>query len=509
MHATEITREPLFRWSVLALLFVVALGIRLVQMNDLPLDFHPTRQYRSALISRALYYESQESVEDWQRRVAFESATKEGSLEPAILERLAAYCYRLSGAERLWIPRLLSICFWLVGGLFLYRIGTVIASREAGLVATAFYLFNTFGIAASRSFQPDPMMVMVCLACLHCLVLHHAGGKAAWLAAAAVTAGLAILIKPICAFPIFGAAVALALCRYGVRAWRAREFWLFSAMALFPGTIYYARGILTAGPLGAQARVSVVPHLVLDSAFWNGWAHQILSVIGLGPLVIALCGTLLVVGRWQRSFVLGLWAGYLGVGLVFTYHVHTHNYYHLLLIPIVALGVGQAAALLLNGLAERNPRWIARPAIIGLGLLVLAVHLGRNIDDRPGVPTAELRDELATEIGDAVGHSTDTLILAPHYGKPLKYHGRLGGDVWPDSASLRANALIGGESMAATERLRTLERNGPKDFFIVTDSWELKQQQDLMELLRGYPVLLANARFMIFDLREREAAGGS
>jgi hypothetical protein len=152
---------------------------------------------------------------------------------------------------------------------------------------------------------------------------------------------------------------------------------------------------------------------------------------------------------------------------------------------------------------------LARPAIIGLSLVALTVHLGRNIDDRPGLPTAEMCNGFATEIGDAVGHSTDTLILAPHHGKPLKYHGYLGGDVWPDTASLRANALIGGDSMAATERFRALERQGRKDFFIVTDAGELEQQEDLMELLRAYPVLLARDRFMIFDLRERETPGDS
>ena len=46
------------RWPqlALALLLLASFGLRMIDLKDAPLDFHPTRQYRGALIARSLYY---------------------------------------------------------------------------------------------------------------------------------------------------------------------------------------------------------------------------------------------------------------------------------------------------------------------------------------------------------------------------------------------------------------------------------------------------------------------
>jgi hypothetical protein len=63
-------QSKLFLGIVLFILFALGLGIRLVDLTDPPLDFHPTRQIRSAIIARSLYYRSLPESEDWQRQVA-------------------------------------------------------------------------------------------------------------------------------------------------------------------------------------------------------------------------------------------------------------------------------------------------------------------------------------------------------------------------------------------------------------------------------------------------------
>ncbi len=47
------------RIIVLTFLFSIALTIRLYDLTDLPLDFHPTRQLLSAIKARALFFETQ------------------------------------------------------------------------------------------------------------------------------------------------------------------------------------------------------------------------------------------------------------------------------------------------------------------------------------------------------------------------------------------------------------------------------------------------------------------
>ena len=38
-------------------MFAVGIGLRLYDLTDPPIDFHPTRQLRGALIARGMYYE--------------------------------------------------------------------------------------------------------------------------------------------------------------------------------------------------------------------------------------------------------------------------------------------------------------------------------------------------------------------------------------------------------------------------------------------------------------------
>jgi len=61
-------------------------------------------------------------------------------------------------ADYLPAPSLILLA-WLLGGLALYALARRIASADGALVALLYYLFLDFGVIASRSFQPDPLMV--------------------------------------------------------------------------------------------------------------------------------------------------------------------------------------------------------------------------------------------------------------------------------------------------------------------------------------------------------------
>ena len=67
----ESPRSLFGRFHTLALLviFIAALGIRLYDLTDLPLDFHPTRQLFSALKARGMYYETLPNAPAEQREL--------------------------------------------------------------------------------------------------------------------------------------------------------------------------------------------------------------------------------------------------------------------------------------------------------------------------------------------------------------------------------------------------------------------------------------------------------
>src|SRR5260221_8857395 len=146
---------------VLLFIFGLALGIRLYDLTDLPLDFHPTRQLLSVIKARGLYYETQpDGISTAQLEAGIQMAQLKAGVEPVIFERLVAFTYRFMG-EKIWIARIYSALFWLIGGVFLFLLVQELVSFDGSLLATTYYLFFPYAIFASRSFQPDPLMVML------------------------------------------------------------------------------------------------------------------------------------------------------------------------------------------------------------------------------------------------------------------------------------------------------------------------------------------------------------
>src|SRR5574340_676816 len=85
-----LSATPGERLLVLVVMFVVALAVRLYGITSPPVDFHPYRQYRSALIARAYYLESLASTSAEERQIALQNQTYLRLKEPPITEAAAA-----------------------------------------------------------------------------------------------------------------------------------------------------------------------------------------------------------------------------------------------------------------------------------------------------------------------------------------------------------------------------------------------------------------------------------
>ena len=118
------------RMMALVLLFGAALAIRLYDLTDLPLDFHPTRQLVSVIKARGLYYETQpDGISTWQLETGIRQAARKADIEPVVFERLVAFTYRFTG-EKIWIARIYASLFWLIGGVFLFMLVRDLVSFE-------------------------------------------------------------------------------------------------------------------------------------------------------------------------------------------------------------------------------------------------------------------------------------------------------------------------------------------------------------------------------------------
>ena len=142
-------------WVSLAIIFGVGLAIRLYGLTDPPLDFQPTRQLHSALMARGMYYQNLSAIPAWQRQMAVHQWKLEGLTEPPIMEHLVAFGYHLLGGVYLWVARLYSILFWMLGGIALFLLVRDISGSDGAIISLVYFLVLPYAAIASRAFIQD------------------------------------------------------------------------------------------------------------------------------------------------------------------------------------------------------------------------------------------------------------------------------------------------------------------------------------------------------------------
>ena len=78
--------------------------------------------------------------------------------------------------------------------------------------------------------------------------------------------------------------------------------------------------------------------LITTTSFYAHWLGFVGSLFGLTILFLSIAGVFLAPPR-LRWMLIGIWIGYICYGLTLPYQMYTHSYYHIQLIPVVALGL--------------------------------------------------------------------------------------------------------------------------------------------------------------------------
>jgi 4-amino-4-deoxy-L-arabinose transferase-like glycosyltransferase len=362
--------RPRLLMGLMVFLFLAAGAVRLYRV-DKP-GVLVDREFVSAILARAFYYEQEDSVPDWQAEIARITRERQPILEPPVTEYLVSLIYRAIGSEQLWISHLLTSVFWLVGGIFLFKTVKGVLSVDAAVIATAYYLFSPLSILVSRSFQPDSLMMMLFLISLYRIVRYAKDSRGMNAAIAGGITGLALLYRPLVLFALLGAFAAVAI--YRRRSWRfvlERDILLFLGPSLLLPVLYYGYGVFVAGFLRWKVDSSFLPNLYLRPQYWQGWLQLATDGIGLPVLIGAALGFPAMGGGLPRALVAGLGLGYILFGLVFTAHIYTHGYYQAQLIPIAAIPFSSLASQYLGGLRKRNLRIVWWLPVLGGLLLIL------------------------------------------------------------------------------------------------------------------------------------------
>jgi hypothetical protein len=482
--------------AALVLLLALGLGIRLYDLTDLPLDFHPTRQLLSALKARGMYYEALTDIPAEQRSFAIQQWKIRAAIEPEIVERLVAFTYQFAG-EQLWVARVYSSSFWVIGAFFLYLLARRLSSTDGALVATAFYLFTPYAVTASRSFQPDPLMVTL-IVIFWWSVSKWADESTSykWAIIAGLFGGFAIYIKFVAAFFVIAGGLGAALRRDPIlELVRKPQVYVMALLGILPGAMYGIYGVYIAGFLGQQFGGRFIPAYFLNPSYYLGWIGMLNLVIGGIALMLGLLG-LFFFEKEGRRFALGLWAGYALFGFYFNYHISSHDYYSLPLIPIVALSLAPLADLFFVQLTKITTTRLKQIAITSLLIFGLFSTLWntraemKHIDYRPEV-------QMWTEISEQIGDK-NTAGLTQDYGSRLAYWGWKTLTSWQTYGDLIYHDDLRGAQSDFEQQFAFVASK--KELFLVTDFNELDRQPFLKERLAGYPIFAEGNGYIIFDL---------
>lgn len=493
--------KGIYLFIILITLFAGALAVRLYKVNAPPLDFHEVRQFHSFLISRSFYYTSLSSIPEAEKEAAL--AATPPLLEPPVIEYTTSLLYRIFGGEIMVIPRLMSILFWLISAVFLYLLARDSLSPDSAIIAMSYYLFLPYGVWASRSFQPDPLMMMLFLAASYRIFKYYRQPSTRNLVTASILGAAAAFIKPVVLFPLYGAFIAAGLTREGIRKTiLGRDTIAFAVACAAPIIIYTVYAYFFAGFLKDQIGYRYIPDLYLSSTYWIYWYKLAVSVVGRWPLILALTGWILLRPGMTKSFLMGLWIGYVIFGLVFNVHIYTHDYYHLMLIPIVALSLSAAGSLLLERLATNNR--ISRLGfwILLVSIILLSMHTSVAPLSDSDRFHARIRTDM--EIGDLIKHSKNTIYLDSYFGNRLEFYGIFAGIRWPRLEDIAHTVEAGEQPVRGKVLLDQLIKEKSPDYFVISSVDEIEGQQDLKETLESeYALVANNPQYIIYDLKRR------
>lgn len=503
---TQMAHKPVKEHAVslinllVILLILAGFAIRLYDLKDPPLDFHASRQLRSAIISRAFFYQATGDEGSLLSEQA-ETLSQLERYEPPIMEWLVSRMDLIYGEEVFWTGRIFSSFFWAIGGLFIFLLGRKIASPAAGITVLLIYFFLPFSILASRSFQPDPWMctwVVITAWLLTRWLERHSWKTAVWVG---IAGGFTLLIKPFAGFFVGFMLLDALLASVDRKNWKQLLIQVICSgmMMLIPSLVYYL--ILSPARSGDFLSFWVVSlsGLVKTSGFYASWIAMLKGLTGLILPILGIWGVLLIENRGFRGMMIGWWIGYVAYGLFVPYQIMTHEYYSLILVPMIAISVSPVIRLLLQ-----KTREMGKFASISAGILLIltAAYGGYAACGTLRGTDYSLEPVSWQRVGEAIPAGEPFVALTADYGMRLIYYGwRMPSSSWPDRNDQTLFELAGRQEEAFDTYFDSQTEG--KNYFLVTAFSELERQPDLKQKLETFPVYAGGNGFNIYDLREQ------
>ena len=481
-------------WFI-AFIILLTLGgiLRLLDLTDPPLDFQPSRQLRNSLVARDIYYSMLPSATAEQKELASSFARSVGQYEPPVIESIVAVTFLVTGGENFIAARIWESLFWLAAGIALFDLMRRAVSPWAAVVAIAFYFVLPFSVQASRSFQPDPLMTAAFVAGIYFLYRWSEEQTWKWAILTGAFFGFATFVKIVIAFFVGAAAISLVLFTLKKDFWKSKQVWVMAAIMVVPAFLFYI--LLNQGRSTEYffAWTVTLIKLITSADFYSKWLAFVGSIFGLTMIFLSLAGALIATPR-LRWLLVSLWVGYVLYGLTLPFQMYTHSYYHIQLIPIIALGLASALNPLIESVAGQGQ--VGRVGVIALIVVVIGYQswVARSV-----LIAEDFHHEPAfwKQVGDAIPANTDVIALTQDYGYRLMLFGWRKVSLWPLSTGL-SEARGGNTDVAGN----FADLTAGKEYFLVTAQGQFDKQPELKKILSQYPIAAQGEGYVLFDLRK-------
>ncbi|MEN8240987.1 MAG: glycosyltransferase family 39 protein [Chloroflexota bacterium] len=492
----KIIRRPTL-WLVV-ILFLGTL-LRLYDITDEPLELHPTRQFRALIISRALYYPTTDQIPAEHLDFAEQQAAIVGFIEPSILEFLTAQLYRLAGQEITWLGRVIPITAWVLGGLALYSLARQLGSTLGAFLSVTYYLFLPLGVSFSRVLIVDPIMVAMSVISLWALFTWQQRRDFKFALLTGLLTGLTILLKSVAGIILIIPFALFILSAEPVKsAIKNRQIWLILLLAALPSALYYYYGIVIDGRLAAQFKGRFFPEIWADLIFYKSWGLRIIREFNIFAFAAGLMGIYYAKSKPARRILFGWWAGYFIYAILFAYHTWTHDYYHLPMVPLLAVSIAPTAAFLEQKIAGSKFKTVGLTALVLLFLGIITAGSFQTIQFLSNTDHRHTRMELES-LGKIIKDLPEGRIigLSDDYETSFTFYNFLRAEHWPTLGDMNFRELQGGEEQAFEQLWQITEDAA---YFVVSDFAQLEKQPILEQRLSGFPILYESDSIRLYTI---------
>lgn len=416
----HILRSKFFEYILLTIVLVSGFVVRLYGINNPVADWHSWRQADTASVSR-VYLE--QGINLLIPRYHDISSIQTSFFNPNgyrmvefpfynALNAILAKAFTSISLE-VW-ARLLTITIALTSAFFLYLIGKRVMGKGVGLLSAFFYLFIPYNIFFTRTILPDPLGVMFGVIALWAFLEFTFINKKLLLVASAIFFAMALLMKPYLGFYLFPI-IYLAINRYGIKSFFKNKnviIWtlIYLIISFVPFLVW--RAWESKFPEGIPFYMwAFNGNLIRLKPSWWYWifgerlGHLILGSLGLVPFFFGVLNT-----KVRNLTITAFLAGTFFYVIAVANANVMHDYYQILIIPALALGLASGTMYLWE--TQIFNKILARVIAI-ISILVMLITGWNQVAGYYGVNHPEI-----IEAGMEVDKITpkDALIVAPYNG---------------------------------------------------------------------------------------------